>query len=212
MSYRTCKSKSKWQKSFIQNVFQKKTSKNETYSKIIQKNVEFLGQKNAHLPIKLCKFYAPTSDNILDIQKQRIWLSHPSDFNDPFDCHVGYDIEEYEKQSLIQYINKNIDSNHEESSEKFTFKDIDRIRRSKTFVHCLESMHHGTEEYYDVKRKILEYKSDEFKKEIRNRIANSQKDIENKIEKIRHTDIRVACFSELINKDNFKQNIAMWSH
>ena len=199
MSYRTYTSKSKWQKGFIQSVFKKKKSQNDTYSKIIKNNTEFLEQKQTYLPAKLCKFYAPTSDNILDIQKQRIWLSHPSNFNDPFDCHVGYDIEEYEKQSLIQYIKNNFDSTHEKEAENFTVTEIDRIKCSKTFVHHLESVFRGTEEYYDVKRKILKDKSDELQKKIRKIILNSQKDIENKIEKIRHTNIRVSCFSELIN-------------
>jgi len=26
------------------------------------------------------------------MKKQRLWLSHPSSFNDPFDCNTGYDV------------------------------------------------------------------------------------------------------------------------
>lgn len=212
MSYRTSPSRSKWQKSFIRNVFGKKTSINDTYSRIIQNNIELLTKKEENLPTKLCKFYSPTSDNILDIQKQCLWLSHPNSFNDPFDCHVGYDIEEYEKQFLIQYIKNNVDSNHEKTAENLTTEEMNRIQRSKTYVYYLESMYHGTEEYYDVKRKILEHKSDEFNRKIHNIISESKEDIENKIEIIRRTNIRVSCFSELIKNDNFKKNITMWSH
>jgi hypothetical protein len=201
----TSKSKSKWQKGFLRDVFRQKHSSNDTYSKIIQNNLELLQDKQKYLPKKVCKFYAPTSDNILDIQKQRIWLAHPNSFNDPFDCHVGYDIEEYEKQCLTKYLIKKLPTD-------FTSEEIDRIKRSKTFVHYLESMYRGTEEYYDVKRKLLDQKSDKLQTEIRDFISKITKDIDIKIEKIRNTNIRVACFSDLIDGEDYKKNITMWSH
>lgn len=212
MLYRNSPSRSKWQKSFIRNVFRKKTPKNSTFSKIIQNYIELLRQKEGHFPTSLCKFYSPTSDNILDIQKQRLWLSHPQSFNDPFDCHVGYDIEEYERRCLIQYIKSNIGTDQNKNDESFTTEELNRVQRSKTYVHHLESFYHGTEEYYDVKRKILEGKSEEFNRKIRDIISRLKEDIENKVVKIRRTNISVACFSELTKDDKFKKNIAMWSH
>jgi len=205
MLYRISKSRKKWQKGFINSVFKNKNSSNDTFSKIIQKNIALLKDKQKYIPKTLCKFYAPTSDNILDIQKQRIWLSHPSYFNDPFDCHVGYDIEEYEKQRFTKYIQQKM--NHE-----FTSDEIERIKLSKTFVHYLESMYRGTEEYYDVKHKILEKKSDELQKKIRNFISEITEDINKKIEDIRKINIRVACFSDLMKDENLKKSITMWSH
>ncbi len=79
-------------------------------------------------------------------------------------------------------------------------------------MHHLESFYHGTEEYYDVKRKILEGKSEDINRKIREIISKSKEDIENKIVKIRRANIRVACFSALTKDEKFKKNIAMWSH
>jgi len=212
MFYRKTQSKSKWQKTFIRDVFQNKTSKQNTFSKIILQNLELLKPKEGNYPIKLCKFYSPTSDNILDIQKQRLWLSHPHSFNDPFDCHVGYDIEEFERRYLIQYIKNNFCDDQGQKKENFTTEELNRIQRSKTYVHHLESFYRGTEEYYDVKRKILEGKSEDFNRKVRELISKSKEDVENKVVKIRHANIRVSCFSALTKDDKFKEHIAMWSH
>jgi hypothetical protein len=106
MNYWNTKTQKKWQKTFITNVFAQKTKRDDTYSKIIINNPELLNDKNTHIPKTLFKFYAPTSDNIFDIKKQRLWCSHPSSFNDPFDCHTGYDIDNYEKFSILDHIKK----------------------------------------------------------------------------------------------------------
>lgn len=99
----------KWQKHFIRDVFAKKNSSEDSFSKIVFKNPELIKseEKEGKLPQTLFKFYAPTSNNILDIRKKRLWLSHPKSFNDPFDCHVGADFENYEKHSLLGFIEKN---------------------------------------------------------------------------------------------------------
>ena len=96
----------KWQLSFIDNVFALKTKRHHTFSKIIINNPHLLNDKNDHIPMSLFKFYAPTPDNILDIKNQRLWLSKPSSFNDPFDCYIGYDYKNYEKYFLLKHIQK----------------------------------------------------------------------------------------------------------
>lgn len=206
------RTRKKWQKTFISDVFRNKTSATETFSKIIARNPSFLEQKENYLPDRLCKYYTPTSDNIIDIQKQRLWLSHPNSFNDPFDCHTGYDTIAYEKQSLLSYIKNYGCVDPANYQEGFTADEVDRILRSTTNYDLAYSLFSKVEHYEVVVRKLMTNKSEAFKRKVYDLIGESRSDVEEKIEKLRSTNIRVACFSEFDRNEGFKKNIQMWSH
>jgi len=216
MKFWNYKSQKKWQKSFINNVFAHKTKRHDTFSKILINNPELLNAKNSHIPKSLFKFYAPTSDNIIDIKKQRVWFSHPKSFNDPFDCHSGYDATSYEKFSLLEHI-KQIGFVDEINSRKgFTENEFNRIYNSTT--EYIWGWNNTIEEYTSVIRKISDSKSKEFQNEFYRIRTKFRNDVETKINKLRDVNIRIACFSEL-NSNNFppKNNdfehmIQMWSH
>lgn len=216
MSYWNRKSQKKWQKSFITKVFAKKNKSHDTYSKIIINNPELLNEKNAHIPKTLFKFYAPTSENIIDIKKQRLWFSHPSSFNDPFDCHTGYDVNSYEKFSILNHIKKIGFVDEANHKIGFTEKDYYRIYKSSTeYVYNWRS---NIEEYWSVMHSISDSKSKEFKSEIYKLETKFKNEVQAKISKLRDINIRVACFSNL-NYNNFPPSnhdfehmIQMWSH
>ena len=216
MNYWNKKSQKKWQKSFITSVFAKKTKHHDTYSKIIINNPELLNDKNPHIPKTLFKFYAPTSDNIIDIKKQRLWFSHPSSFNDPFDCNTGYDVESYEKFSIIDHIKKTGFANKTDQKNGFTKEDYDRIYNSSTeYVYNWRS---NIEEYWSVMHSISDGKSKEFKSELYNLTTKYKNEVKTKIDKLRDVNIRVACFSDLYHNNfppttrDFEHMIQMWSH
>ena len=123
-------SQKKWQKIYINKIFASKNARHKTYSKIILNNPELLNGKNTHYPKSLFKFYAPTSDNIIDIKKQRLWFAHPSSFNDPFDCHTGYDATSYEKYALLEHIKNTGYADTENSKNGFTEEEFNRIYNS----------------------------------------------------------------------------------
>jgi hypothetical protein len=216
MSYWNKKPQRKWQKSFITKVFARKTKRHDTYSKIIIDSPELLNDKNTHIPKKLFKFYAPTSDNIFDIKKQRLWLAHPSSFNDPFDCHTGYDVTSYEKFSILDHINKIGFINDTDLKKGFTEKDYNRIYNSST--EYASNWRKKIEEYSSAMHCISNDKNKEFKSEIYKLRTKFRGEAEEKINKLRDVNIRIACFSDL-NHNNFppKNNdfelmIQMWSH
>jgi len=68
------------------------------------------------------------------------------------------------------------------------------------------------EEYNDVIRNILQRKSDTLKRKISELTTNSQNELELKIQKLRSINIRVACFSEIQEYEDFRKKIQMWSH
>ena len=210
MYFRNYKSRKKWQKTFINNVFSHKTATHDTFSKIILNNTKLLEGKSNYLPKSLFKFYSPTSNNIIDIKKQRLCLSHPRTFNDPFDCHTGYDVKSYEKHTLLKYIKELgcVDINN--SQDGFTVDEFDRLSRSTTLYEY--NWYSKIEEYDTVFRKLLENKSKDFNQIIYDFTNKSQNEVKAKIEKLRNTNIRVACFSALDRYKDFNNIIQIWSH
>jgi len=153
---------------------------------------------------------------LIDIKKQRLWFAHPNSFNDPFDCHTGYDATSFEKHALLEYIkNKGFVAN-KDSQNGFTEEDFNRIDCS--LPEYKYNWMRNTEEYWDAIRKISESKSQEFKKTIDNLRLKFRRDVERKIEKLREINIRVACFSDLKSDHfppkhtDFESMIQMWSH
>lgn len=131
MYYLSNKTKRKWQRSYIKKVFDNSLGKRKNYSETILNNVDLLNEKNDFLPKSLFRFYPNASANIGDIKNQRLWLSHPNSFNDPFDCNIGYDSEKYEKKCLIDLINKIGFVDKKKKKDGFTIDDLRRIERSQ---------------------------------------------------------------------------------
>lgn len=179
-------------------------------------NPGLLNDKDAHSPQSLFKFYAPTSDNIIDIKKQRLWFSHPSSFNDPFDCHTGYDVTSYEKYSLLEHIKKVGFVGDIDSKNGFTEGDFNRIYSSTTEYEF--DWRKNTEEYWSVMHELSDNKSKEFKSEIYKLTEKYRNEVKKKISILRDVNIRVACFSDLNSRNfpprnnDFECMIQMWSH
>lgn len=209
-------SQKKWQKSFINNVFAHKTKKQSTFSKILLNNPELLNDKNIHIPKSLFKFYSPTAENIIDIKKQRLWLSHPKSFNDPFDCHTGYDATSYEKLSLLEHIRKVGFVDEVNCKHGFTEIEFNRIYNSTT--EYIWGWSNKREEYWSVIYKVSDKKSEKFQSELYRLRAKFRNEVEEKISKLRDVNIRVACFSELTSNNfpprnnDFEHMTQMWSH
>lgn len=201
----------KWQKTFIKEVFKNDDNGRQNYSSIILNNLDLLKIKDEYLPATLYKFYAPTSDNILDIVNKRLWLSHPASFNDPFDCHTGYDSLEYEKYFLLNFIKCNGIVDENESQEGFSIKEFERISRSSTSLKY-HTYYSRKEDYYDIVRKLLEQKSRDFQQKVLQLLRDSLVQLESNMDKLRDINIRVACFSGLEKYIEFYKKNQMWSH
>lgn len=207
---RNDKSRKKWQKAFINNVFKHKSKSNDTFSKIILNNMELIEGKTDLLPKSLFKFYTPTSDNIIDVKKQRLWMSHPETFNDPFDCRTGYDVDSYEKHTLIKYIQDIGCVDIKNSQEGFTIDELERLSRSTTLYEY--NWYSKIEEYQSVFWKLLKNKSKDFDHKISDVIRKSRNELNKKMEKLRNVNIRIACFSALDRNEGFNDIIQIWSH
>ncbi len=210
MRFTTYNNKRKWQRAYIKSIFEKSSDKKKLFSKIVLQNIDLINKKNEHIPKYLFKYYAPTSDNILDIKNQRIWLSHPSSFNDPFDCVIGYDDEKYEKNCLLKFIKENGCVKEKKKSNGFTEEEKNRIIRSR--LGDVFYWNSKIESYFDAKRKILDSKSNSFQRIVSETLTQQAQQIDYRIDKLKNINIRVACFSELDKYDTFHKQVVMWSH
>lgn len=197
-----------WPKKCLDETFAVMKKNKTSYTKAILDYISISNSKNQYLPKTLYKFYAPTSDNILDIKNRRLWMAHPSSFNDPFDCCIGFDQEAYEKYCLLR-IAKEGDLTDKEDSEGFSHNDVNRIELSKTDFGY--GVFDKREDYFSAKRNILEQKSDIFKKHVNKLLNQYKEELEYKLKHIQNPNIRVGCFSELDDEVVLKK-IQMWSH
>jgi hypothetical protein len=211
MSYHR-KPETKWAKSYITNVFKAKNKYQNTFSEILLSETELLSKKQEYMPSSLFKFYGPNSNNILDIQKRVLWLSHPNSFNDPFDCSIGYDDDAYERATLIDFIKDSGFASDSDYHNGFTEDEFHRICNSKTFNELYGWYYNTSEEFDSVLRKILNTKSKDFSKVIDNLLIDARSELKDKIGLLRDANIRVSCFSNLNTKKGICDVIHMWSH
>jgi hypothetical protein len=207
-------SQAKWQKKYIDAVFKKKTKFSDTFSKVILNNPELLSEKIGYLPKSLYKFYPPSSANIMDIKKKRLWLCHPRSFNDPFDCHTGYDVEGYAKAALLRHTKKTGTVDDSNLRQGFTSDEVNRLLNATTSDRI--NFWGKKEQYWMALYHILETKEDEFKSRIYQVTRKSKDEVAAIMNKLRNRNIRVASFSALERQNytgkGFNDIIEMWSH
>lgn len=212
------KSRRKWQKEYINTVLSLKTDKSE-FSDIILDDMGLVNSNGKYLPNSLYKFYTTTAENILDIKFKRLWLSHPSTFNDPYDCSIGYNEDEFEKKQILDEIRKN----HLMGTSGNDIIMVDE------YFEIQNSCVNGEEYYFYSKKKgysdviynIQKRKSKELQDKISEYRKRAKEMAKQKIENIRKTNIRIACFLAekkhgiyYVNSTNNEclSKIQMWSH
>lgn len=57
---------------------------------------------NINFPVSLVRFYPPLKRNIDDLYNKKLWLSDPRLFNDPFDCKVAFNDEDFIRHTVIK--------------------------------------------------------------------------------------------------------------
>ena len=91
-----------------------------------------IDSKLKFLPNILFKFYSPTDQNLLDISEKRIWLPSPTAFNDPFECSIGFNMDEYIKSIIIKFALREQKKKCPVATLTFTREDLYQIYNSYT--------------------------------------------------------------------------------
>lgn len=195
-----------WQYDFINNFV-----KFDSFESDIKKNVHVVNTKNQYIPETLIKFYNPTFENLLDIKNKRLWMADPSSFNDPFDCNIGYNYDEFEKYTIIRYILNNGLKNEVADSECFTQKDLDDIYN--TYISKSSKKQYSNKSWYwTTMQRILSSKSERFQNEVRTILQDKKKKIDNIIKELKTTSVRISCFSGMQRWNSDVKKNLMWAH
>ena len=196
-----------WQKKFITDTFEVAKENNCNYSKALIYNLKLLNRKNKYIPNSIFKFYSATPENLFDIRNRVLWMPSPQYFNDPFDCYLSLNTDEYEKRYLLNVIKKQNLLDELNIENAFTLVEFNKLWNSYT-----KERYYSSEEWSSVLRNIMEKKSEEFDDKIRRILRQCRVEIEDKLSYLQTKKIRVSCFSSFKSIDDFLKNILMWSH
>lgn len=175
-----------WKEELVKILFSNDTSKINAKKAI--------NLKYEYTPSSLYR-YRPFNERSLELlETDKIWLSIPTSFNDPFDCALKLAVNdlpnEYIKKVLLE---PNL--NHLKQKFKFTDKELRKSQRKKDVVHELVKIYLKKKEPH-----LTLIERNKKIEEMENNIKNSYLELDHE------KNIHVACFSET------KKSILMWAH
>lgn len=169
-----------------------------------------IDSKLKFIPDILFKFYSPTDQNLLDIREKRIWLPSPTVFNDPFECSIGFNMDEYIKSVIIKFALREQKKKCPVATLTFTREDLYQIYNSytkepakaisqkKSFSLCL--------------MQILQQKDVSFQNCITQMISKRKDAAINFLNSIKLYSYRIACFSADWNFGGVCNKLLLWAH
>ncbi len=130
------------------------------------------------------------------ISEDKIYLSKPSNFNDPFDCALNITTKSMDNDYIREIL-----SDYDLSILKrfnFTSKELYKLKKSKRFIHDISKLY-VKKIYPNYKKNLEKYNG------LVNNLENKIMDSHLNLEKIKN-HIYLTCFSEI------NDSILMWSH
>ncbi|SDJ08080.1 DUF2971 domain-containing protein [Bacteroides ovatus] len=168
---------------------------------------------NINFPVSLVRFYPPLKRNIDDLYNKKLWLSDPRLFNDPFDCKVAFNDEDFIRHTVMKCMLTDIKKKGN-IRKHFTKEDLSSIYKSldtRVVDHIGYSIYkHGS--VYDNLYKILSKKDPLFSKKINNILLRYKKRVFKHLKQTQNNADRIASFCNIgYNVDNPELNL-MWAH
>lgn len=207
-NYRSRNYKGVWQKHFIDDYVDKvsKFGLESTIDEMADYSLE-------HFPSHLYKFFRPTSFSLMSLENDKLWLSHPKSFNDPFDSYVCIEKGTFEKKYVLNVLRKGGLITKEGGQESFSETEKWQIDGSYSKDDALFSRYcHFEKKLDNVLRRILNTKSPELVNYVNNERIQAQRDFRKTIDEIRNVDLRITCFANLHGDEELARLPTMWSH
>lgn len=163
-------------------------------------------KKNIFLKI-FTNFYSPSIHNLINLQLNRLHLTFPRNFNDPFDSFICKEDEQFIKYAIL----KNIKKNKLIGEDSFTEVELKILEYSPIKGKYREELGHSDDfetmlfnlkikKNADVSNKINEYNYD---------VRRKCRDL---MESIRNIPFHITCFSVFDGMEELGKNLTMWSH
>ena len=163
------------------------------------------GDKEEHMPKRLFKFFPFNTNSLKCIEQNKVYMSSPENFNDPFECYVYVKKEDFTRQYILDYI----EENHLVKKNLVDGKMYDRIKNSSCdrYKYFASDMLQPST-YEKVMEEVFMYKEH---KTIQDLWYDAHKKYNETIKSIRETNIRISSFSAF-KEENFLAATEMWGH
>ena len=203
--YRSKFYKGRWEKAWIKDIARK-----AIVSEISLYEAMWNGyaDKNEHMPKKLFKFFPFNHNSIKCIELNSVFMNNPKNFNDPFDCILCANENEYRKQCLIDYlieteaVNRGI----------LTLEELDKVMYS----YCGDSNSVCVYRTFDSVISHICYDLDKGKErkgseEIYDVLYKAKTKYDKKLRELRENVVGVTSFAD-INKFKLIAYMELWAH
>lgn len=195
----------KWEKEWLKEVASKAVKGGVNIYDVMWNSYN---DKNEHMPTKLYKFFPFNQNSIKCIETNSVFLNVPRNFNDPFDCMLCANEDEYLKQRLIEYL---IETSAVDR-EILTEQELIMLKDSR----C-EDTKYGN--IYKTFRSVvfhLQYDSEKKQEkkgyfEICKIISQAEKEYNNALEKLRGEKVRITSFAN-ISEFELTAYMELWAH
>jgi hypothetical protein len=167
-------------------------------------------EKEPYLPKYLYKYYPANEFCISSIVNNDVYLSKPSDFNDPYDCFILKDDKLFIKKRMLRNVIARLVTEHG-SEEQFSQKEFELLTYapivSRNFIYA------GYKQSFESElRKILRFKSSEFQDYIESKMFGIYQEVISMTRELRVNSLKIACFSVFESESDFENQTVMWSH
>lgn len=203
--YRSKFYKGRWEKAWIRNRVQYAINKKIN---LFEAMWEGYSEKMEHMPKSMFKFYPFNHNSLKCLETNAVFMNDPNNFNDPFDCVLCANKNEYLKQSLIDYLTKTnavsrgILSLEEFDKLKYSYcGDWENVNVYSTFDSVVSHI------CYDANMREYRIGSDE----IQNELYDFKVKYEQRLKELRKSVVRITSFAD-ISRFKLKSYIELWAH
>lgn len=196
----------KWQKKYIDEFIKSTCEKgNEETLKI------FSDYNLQHLPSSLYKFYSGSSNSLNSLLNNKIHLSDPRSFNDPFDSFICVEKNPYFKDSVLKKLKtlelvKKTNSNDYLNNEEYSILENTSIKGNYQLSLDKSNSFFSKLDFFKFS------KSENFRLKLNSIQAEVYYQILDNVKAARNTGFRISCFSNFRNELELGKNTTMWSH
>lgn len=203
--YRSKFYKGRWDKAWI-----KDRARDAVANKISLYEAMWNGytDKAEHMPKRLFKFFPFNHNSIKCIESNSVFMNNPRNFNDPFDCVLCANQNEYLKQCLIDYLTETEAVNR----GVLTLEELDKIKCS----YCEDSDSISIYRTFDSVVSHICYDSDTGKerkgsREIYSVLNEARIKYDKRLKELKERVIGVTSFAD-INEFKLISYMELWAH
>lgn len=204
--YRSKFFRGKWEKQWLK---ESSTYATENNTSIYEAMWKKYNDKIEHMPDSLFKFFPFNQNSIKCVEGNSVYMNEPQNFNDPFDCVLCANENEFLKRFLITHLKKTNAVNRGVLNEKELGKlQCSNCKEYKEYDNIYAQFDSVVDQLnYDV----INRKKKKAHMEIEGVLADARTRYRNSLKKLRKSEVRISSFSNL-NEFKLTTFTELWAH